>query len=398
MNSTSNQSRIARERTLCFVNELNTLADKFDQADHLPISVVRRLGELGLIGLGIPTEFGGAGLGAEDRLNSIEQIAACCPAVGATLQIAQLGTSALVEFGTSEQRAKWLPRLAGGNQICTIAITERDSGSHVDACETTYQREGNDLILNGSKWCVGNAGIADYHVLYAREHSSASYAAILVESERRGVDCGNRLQTMGLPAFYLGQIELRAVRVPISNVLGGLGRGRAVIHKVVGRHGRLGVSAVALGIHQKLYDRCYQFASQRELYGAPIARLPDIKSKLFEIYRLIECSRALAYRAAAAEDASEPGSGRLLALSKYQSIENLMSAMPSAMQIFGARANLPECGIAQLQLDAIMMLAPSGTSDVLRKRIVDDLTGLRPIGWPADEQESHSRCVGMGAL
>ena len=347
---------------------------------RIPDALVRALGQAGFFGLMIATEHGGMGRDCLARLANVEMVAAASPDVGALLQIAQLGTGALLEFGDDRQQRTWLPQLARGERICTIAITEPVAGSHVKAIDTTYRRTAGGLCLTGEKWFIGNAPIANLHVVFARDADSGVYSAVLVEGERPGVDNSERHQTRGLPGFPLGKLKLQDVDVPLENVVGELGQGQAVIHRVIARHGRLSVTGLALGIQARTLREALGFARSRELYGGPIARLPDVRRKVFEIYQAYETSRALAYQAARLE-AQGQRAHRLLALAKYVSSESACRSAMIAAELFGARTNLQYFDAGRLVLDALMTQAPSGTADVLRRRILEDVLGERPVAW-----------------
>jgi alkylation response protein AidB-like acyl-CoA dehydrogenase len=360
--------------------ELVPLADDLRTLNRITGPAADVLGRSKIIGTMIPENLGGLGMDCLARLVSIEEAARISPDIGAFLQIAQLGTMALLEFGTKAQQAEWLPRLASGQRICTIAITEERGGSHISACQTSYQRKRGHIVLNGEKWFIGNAPIADLHVVLARDGDSGELSTLIVDGLSEGVDNTCRHETRGLRGFPWGKLVFRNVLLPVENVVGGFGAGQAVAHRVIERHGRLSLTGLALGIHQKIFECTMDYAKNRKLYGCSITSLSDVRARIFDIYCQLEQGRCTAYRAAALECAGRK-SGPLLALAKRLNSEYACKSAMIAAEIFGARANLPEYPIGQLLQDAMMTMAPSGTSDILRKRILQDIFRERQIAW-----------------
>lgn len=343
-------------------------------------SVIGALARSRLIGTMIPLGHGGRGLDCVFRLASIEEAARISPEFGAFLQIAQLGTMAVLEFGTAAQKARWLPAFAAGKQICTIAITEKESGSYIDGCMTTFRSVPGGVVLNGKKWFIGNAPVASHHVVLARNEADGAFSCYLVEGTAAGADNSIVHETRGLRNFPFGAVVLDEVFIPEENRIGQAGQGKHIAHTIIGRHGRLSLTGLALGIHQRIYDLTASFATERQRYGDSLSSIPDVAGRLFDIFSNLETARSLAYRAATLERDGEP-SARLLALAKKLNSELSCKSAQIAMEVHGGRANLVEFEIGQLLLDASMTLAPSGSADLLKKRIIDDILGRRKMGW-----------------
>ncbi len=342
------------------------------ETGEISADLLTDLKETGWLGLLISRHYGGLGGDCLSRIVNVQYLARECPDLGAILQIAQLGTGSILEFGSEKQKLRWLPALASGERICTIAITEEHSGSHVLGMNTTYEETDRGFLLNGSKCFIGNCGIADLHVVYARKKGDKELSGFIVEGEREGVDNSEEHNHLGLRAFPFGRLGLTDVEIPRRNLLGRQGEGLRHAYYVIGHHGRSSLTALALGIHHRILDLTYTFARDRELYGKSIAELPDVRSKVFEIYSTFEQSRQAAYDAANRMSLGEDGAYRHLALAKYLSGDFVCNAANTAAEIFGARVGLPEFEIAQLTLDAMMTRPPSGTGDVQKKRIMDD--------------------------
>lgn len=347
---------------------------------HMPDEIISALAASGWFGLLIPKEYGGLGLDCLARILNVQYVTRGCPDVGAVLQIAQLGTGGFIEYASSEQKKKWLPLLATGERISTIAITEEHSGSHVLGMHTTYEETDAGFLLNGEKCFIGNCPIATLHVVYAREKGGKQLSAFIVEGERPGVDNSSRQEPVGLRAFPFGRLKLDNVEIPRENLLGALGQGQEIAYRIIAHHGRPSLTALALGIHHRILDLSYHFTAERELYGKSIRSIPDVRFKVFDIYQRFEICRLQAYEAAQLESTGAK-SFRALALAKYLNGEHLCQSALLAADIFGARACLPEYEIAQLTLDAMMTRPPSGTGDVQRRRILEDLFADKIPPW-----------------
>lgn len=351
-------------------------------ATALPVGVGEVLAETKLIGAMIPLWLGGLGLNCVSRLLSVVETTRLSPEVGAFLQIAQLGTATLLDFGSEPQRRQWLPRLASGERICTLSITEEESGSNLAACLTRYRQTESGFVLNGEKWMIGNAPIANTHAVFARDEKSGIMSMFLVDGTVGGVDNNRAHKTRGLRGFPFGGIKLTEAFVPRENLIGQLGEGQRLAHQVIARHGRLSLTGLALGIHQRIFEIVCDFASQRRLYGRPLSDLPDVRTRIFQIYSNLEQARSMALRAAD-EERNNGRSGVLLALAKQVNSDLACKSALLGVEVFGGRSNLEEIEIGQLLLDATMTLAPSGTSDILKKRIMEDVLNERPIRWAA---------------
>jgi alkylation response protein AidB-like acyl-CoA dehydrogenase len=218
-------------------------------------------------------------------------------------------------------------------------------------------------------------------VVLARNEADGQFSCYLVDGKAPGVDNSVVHDTRGLRNFPFGAVGFEDVFIPDDNRIGLPGQGKHVAHTIIARHGRLSLTGLALGIHQRIYDVTASFAKERQRYGESLSNIPDVATRLFDIFSNLEIARSLAYRAAGLERDGGP-SARLLALAKKLNSELSCKSAQIAMEVHGGRANLQEFEIGQLLLlDASMTLAPSGSADVLKKRIVDDILGRRAMGW-----------------
>ncbi|UFZ08036.1 acyl-CoA/acyl-ACP dehydrogenase [Bradyrhizobium ontarionense] len=372
--------------------ETNSAAIADARKTHtIPVDLLGRLKATGWFGLLIPTRYGGKGLDCLSRILNVEGLAKECSDLGAVLQIAQLGTAALIERASEEQKRKWLPLLCNGDRICTIAITEEASGSHIRAIQTNYTRTTNGFVLRGEKNYIGNAPIADLHVVYARSATNPQdISAFIVDALESKVDNSHSYHTQALRAFPLGSLKFDNCVVPEENLIGNLGQGLEIAHQIIANHGRPSLMALALGIHNRIYTQSFRFSLERKLYGKSIAALPDVQSRIFEIYHNLELARMAAYNAASLLD-RRMDACRAIALAKYVCSDLACKSALTATAIYGARACSEEFEISQLLLDSILTQPPSGTPDVQKKRILESLfSGVAELQMSDRPYERHS--------
>lgn len=332
---------------------------------------------LGWTGAAIPTRWGGRGLGALARVAAIEEAARLHPALGATLSAASLGTGLLLEFGSLEQQARWLPSLARGQDVMTICMTEPDSGSHLLGMETTAQKADDGWILNGRKWFIGNSHIASLHGVIARTSggsTGSALSAFTVEASAPGCSVGVEHGLAGLVGFSLGEVVFQDCWVPDSHLVGTVGEGLGMAHAVIARHGKPNIGAVALGILQANLDLACEHAQSRRLYGRPLHRLESVQRRLSEMFTNLYSARLALYHAADRSDAGEEHDVGFL-VGKLLASDAAVQAAVATTELMGARGCHPATGAVQLLNDALMTQAPSGTADVNRKRLAEMALG-----------------------
>ncbi|MGW0179896.1 acyl-CoA dehydrogenase family protein [Nocardia sp. NPDC003345] len=346
--------------------------------DKAGSDMASRLISLGWNGVSIPRQWGGQGKGTLARLVAIEEAARGDAALGASLSAATLGTGLLLEFGDERQRARWLPQLARGQDIMTICMTEADSGSHLLGMGTTAVRDGDHWIINGRKWFIGNSHIATLHGVIARTSPGAhsrALSAFVVEAGTPGCSAGIEHDLAGLRGFSLGEIVFEDCRIPAGNMIGGEGEGLGYAHAVVTRHGKPNIGSVALGLATAALDRAREYSRNRVLYNAPLAGLDSVQRRLADMFAGIYSSRLALYHAAARLDAGHLHDVGFI-IGKLQASETAVQCATAAVELMGARGCHPGIGAVQLLDDALMTLAPSGTSDVIRKRLAEFALGV----------------------
>ncbi|MGW2251606.1 acyl-CoA dehydrogenase family protein [Kitasatospora sp. NPDC001660] len=344
----------------------------------------REIARRGWIGVTIPHVFGGLGLGHLAKTVIVEELARVSGAMGAMAQASQLGVAKVLHYGSDAQRRKWLPKFASGESLPTIAVTEPESGGHVLGMAGTARREGDEYVLNGRKWFVGNSHIGDVHgVVLRTDQGSRGLSAFLVESDRPGFRTGTLGSQSGLHGFSFGEIIFENCRVPVTNRLGREGQGLDVAYSSSTLYGRLNLAAVALGIHVAIVEDTARFAEERMLYGKPLNQLPNIALKLGEMQSRLMTAKLAAYHASHLLDHGKACDAELMN-AKLINTEYALDSARNAMEIHAARGLHADFNIERYQRDATHVYPPAGTSDIQRLRLGQIASGTYGKQWSAE--------------
>ena len=335
----------------------------------------------GWIGVTIARDYGGMGMDHLAKTIIIEELSRVCGAMGAMVQASQLGVAKIIHFGNEIQKKTWLPAIAAGRCLPTIAVTESVSGGHVLGMQATAIRDGADYILNGHKVFVGNSHVGDLHGVVVRTGpGSKGLSAFLVESNRPGCAVAPQQSTMGLHGFSFGELLFENCRVPATNMLGTEGDGLAVAYSSSILYGRANLTAVSLGIHQAILDETVRYASQRFLYGKPISELDNIKQKIGQIQSRLMTARLTAYHAVHLLDRGLPCDDELMN-AKLVNVESALDSAREAMEIHAAAGLSTDRPIERYLRDAFHIFAPAGTSDIQRLRLAETALGRARGQW-----------------
>jgi alkylation response protein AidB-like acyl-CoA dehydrogenase len=341
----------------------------------------RLIARQGWIGVTIGREYGGMGMGHLAKTIIIEELARVCGAMGAMVQASQLGVAKIIHFGNEQQKKTWLPAIAAGDCLPTIATTEKHSGSHVLGMAASAVRDGDDYILNGSKVFVGNSHVGDLHGVVVRTGpGSKGLSAFLVEADRPGCRLAAHRPAMGLHGFSFGEIIFDNCRVPADNLLGEEGDGLAVAYSSSVLYGRPNLTGVSLGIHQAVVEETAAFAARQIRYGKPLAELDSVKQKLGQMQSRLMTARLAAYHAVHLLDRGLPCDAELQN-AKLINVEYAMDSARTAMEIHGACALFPDRPVERYLRDAFHIFAPAGTSDVQRLRLAEVALGTSRGEW-----------------
>jgi acyl-CoA dehydrogenase len=323
------------------------------------------------------------GLGHLAKTIIIEELSRVSGAMGAMVQASQLGVAKILHFGNEVQKKAWLPAIASGDCLPTIAVTEPGSGGYVLGMEATAERDGDDYILNGRKVYIGNSHIGDLHGVVVRTGSgSKGLSAFLVESDRPGLYLAPHKSAMGLHGFGFGELIFNNCHVPASNRLGAEGDGLMVAYSSSILYGRPNLTAVSLGIHRALAEETVSFATQRMRHGKPLGELPSLKMKLGQMQSRLMTAELAAYHAVHLLDQGLPCDTELIN-AKLVNVEYALDSARNAMEIHGAAGLFSDRPVERYLRDAFHIFAPAGTSDIQLLRLGETALGMSKGQWSA---------------
>jgi alkylation response protein AidB-like acyl-CoA dehydrogenase len=330
--------------------------------------VLQGLGEAEMMALTIPEEYGGLSLGYTTRLIALEEIGRISVATAMMLQVFALGIEPILLFGSEEQKKKYLPGLATGERLSTVAVTEPGGGSDPACSRTAYFRDGDDYVLNGRKCFITNSHIADTITVMAKDGESddpRAFSAFIVEEGMEGFRPTHEEHKVGMRGCNTGELAFEECRIPQENLLGPEGKGMRVAMAAIGMVGRGGMVGCALGLHTACLEASLKYASERILYGKPISNLQMIQNKLAEIKIDLEAGRLLGYRAAAMQDQGQQAHNEF-AVAKYFTTETAQKAAKIAVDIHGGYGCMEEFAVSRFYRDAAVLGPSAGTSDIMK--------------------------------
>ncbi|GAB2754325.1 acyl-CoA dehydrogenase family protein [Nocardioides pakistanensis] len=373
--------------------EIAPHAARWDREHHFPTDVVHKMGDLGLMGLTAPEEFGGAGEHGDftSLCVAIEEIGRVDQSMGITLEAAVgLGINPILTFGTEEQKQTWLPDLVAGRTLAGFGLTEPAAGSDAGATQTRAELDGGEWVINGSKQFITNSGssITSLVTVTARTGVStnpatgqerAEISTIIVPSGTPGFTAEKAYDKLGWHASDTHPLTFEDVRVPESHLLGERGRGFAQFLATLD-DGRVAIAALAVGAIQACLDLSVEYAGERTSFGRPIGAKQGVAFQVADLQVMLEASRMLTYKAAAMKDAGRPMSEfkHAAAVAKLYATESAVSATRIATQIFGGYGFMEEYPVARLYRDAKVLEIGEGTSEVQRMLIA------RGLGLPVE--------------
>lgn len=350
-----------------FVSErLRPLEGEVEAADAIPDDVVREMRDMGLFGLSIAEGYGGLGLTMAEECRVAIELGRTTPAFRSTFGTnVGIGSQGLVMAGSDAQKAEWLPRIASGEIVTSFALTEPDVGSDSGAVKTRAVRDGDVYRLSGTKRYITNADKADLFTVMARtgdEPGGRGVSAFLVPRDLPGVSVGEPEKKMGQKGAKVADLNLDDVPVPAANRLGEEGQGFKIAMQVLDR-GRLHISAVCVGVAERLIADCVAYATERKQFGKPIAEHQLIQAMIAD-----SMTEALAARALVLETASRKDAGDNVvmesAAAKYFASEMVGRVADRAVQIFGGAGYISDYGIERLYRDVRLFRIYEGTSQI----------------------------------
>jgi alkylation response protein AidB-like acyl-CoA dehydrogenase len=348
---------------------------EYDEAQKFPMEIIKQLGELGFLGILVPEEYGGAGLGYVEYAIIIEELSRVDPSIGLSVAAHNgLCTNHINLFGNEIQKKKYLPDLASGNKIGAWGLTESFSGSDAAGLKSNAVKDGNYWILNGSKQFTTHGTVGETYVVMAittKENSKKGISAFILEKGMEGLIIGKKENKLGMRASDTTQLAFENCKVPAENLLGEEGMGFINSMKVL-EGGRISIAACSVGLAQGCLDASLKYSQERKQFGKQLFDFQAIQFKLAEMATNIEAARMLTFRAAAMKDAGIPNT-KEAAEAKLFASEIAEKASSEAVQIFGGYGFIKEYPVEKFYRDVKLLTIGEGTSEIQRIVIARDL-------------------------
>ncbi|MDD9880448.1 MAG: acyl-CoA dehydrogenase family protein [Candidatus Marinimicrobia bacterium] len=363
-------------------NEITPIAAELDESESFPRALVDQMAELGLMGIPIPEELGGAGMDTVAYAAAVMEIARADASVAITMAAhTSLGTSPILIAGTDEQKQKYIPPLASGEMIGAFGLTEPEAGSDAGATKTTAVKKGDEYVINGGKIFITNAGEAGIINLTSRiieDGEDLGVGAFIVPTDTSGMRLGPKEKKMGWRASDTRQIFFEDMVVPAVNMLGTPGKGFKTFLKTL-TGGRISVAALSVGTALGAYERALQYATERKAFGKEIHEFQAVGNKLADMATDIEASKLLTFHAAWKKDQGR-GIIKEAAMAKLFASETAMRVTTEAIQVLGGYGYVKEYDVERFFRDAKILEIGEGTSEIQRliitKHIINAVKGL----------------------
>ena len=360
--------------------EIKPVAFTLDQGNQFPDEAVKKLGEMGLMGIPYPAEYGGAGLDVLSYAIAVEELARVDAGAGVILSAhVSLGSWPIFAYGTQEQTRKYLVPLARGEKIGAFGLTEPNAGSDAGGTETTAVDRGDHYVLNGGKIFITNAPKADTYVVFAvttPDIGTRGISAFIVEKGWKGFEFGDHYDKMGIRSSTTAELIFNDVKVPKENLLGREGDGFKIAMATLDG-GRIGIAAQALGIAQGAYESAVEYAKERVQFGKPIGFQQAISFKLADMATKLRCARLLVYSAADLKERHEPY-GMESAMAKQYASDIALEVTNDALQIYGGTGYLKGMDVERMYRDAKITTIYEGTNEIQRVVIASHILGKAP--------------------
>jgi alkylation response protein AidB-like acyl-CoA dehydrogenase len=349
------------------------VAEELDREKRFPYALVAELAELGLMGMTIPEEYGGAGADTLSYAICVEELTRVDSSVAITLAAHHsLGTLPIHYFGSEEQKREWLPELASGKKLAAFGLTEADAGSDAGATRTTAKLEDGEWVIDGSKIFITNAGTdITACVTITALTGDGEISNIIVPNGTPGYVISAPMEKLGWKASDTRELSFQGARVPEGNLLGPRGQGFNQFLQILDG-GRISVAAMGVGLAQGCYDLASAYAKERRQFGRPISKFQAVQEKLVDMATEIEAARALVYKAAWEKDQGRDF-GRTAAMAKLFSGELSHRAANWGLQVHGGYGFMDEYAISRFYRDQKILEIGEGTNEVQRMVIAKHL-------------------------
>ncbi len=348
--------------------EIKPLASKIDKEEYFPKGLYKKMGQMGLMGMTVPQEYGGAGIDRVSYMIALEEISRVCGSTGITVEAHNsLGIGHVYEHGSKEQRKKYLAKLCSGEAFAAWALTEPNAGSDAASTQTTAVLEKDEWVINGTKQFITSGDIADVVTVMAKtdkDKGAKGISAIIVEKDTPGFKVGQLEDKLGLRGSHTAELIFENCHVPKDNLLGEKDMGFVGAMNILDR-GRTAIGAMSVGIARGALEDSIEYAKQREQFGKPISKFQAIQWKIADMATEIDAARLLVYRAAFLEDKNLPFS-KEASMAKLFASEAAMRATRNAIQVFGGYGYTREYPVERYFRDIKLCEIGEGTSEVQR--------------------------------
>ena len=373
------QQQIKEEVRRFAENEIRPVAAEYDRREEAPLELIEKGAEMGLTGAQIPIEYGGAGYSTVDVALVIEELYAADPGIAGSILGTAFGSEAILEFGTEEQKQRWLPDLATGDAICGSAISEPHAGSDVASISTRAEADGDEWVVNGNKMWITNGSIGDFFVTLCKTDPDAEgryngFSQIIIESDRDGFESDKITGKMGIRASDTAELILNDVRVPEENLVGSRGAGFLQQMQFFDAT-RTGVAAQGVGIAKGAAERALEYAQKREQFGRPIGDFQAIQHKLADMHTETEAARNLTLKSAWEVDSGGQPNTKLASMAKEFASRIAVRAANECVQIHGGSGYVDDFDAERLYRDAKITQIYEGTTEIQKNIIARELQG-----------------------
>ena len=347
---------------------------QFDESQEFPMDIMRQLGELGFLGILVPEEFGGAGLGYVEYALIIEELAKVDPSISLSVAAHNgLCTNHINQFANTDQKKKYLPDLTSGKKIGAWGLTESSSGSDAASLKTIAQKVGYKYILNGSKTFITHGTVGKTAVVMAitdKDKGKKGISAFILEKGMKGFITGKKENKLGMRASDTTQLIFDNCEVPAENLLGNEGEGFIQALKIL-EGGRISIAALSVGLAQGCLNACVKYSKERKQFGKSLSEFQAIQFKLSQMTINIEAARLLTFKAAVMKDQGKPNT-KEAAMAKLFASEIAEKCANDAVQIFGGYGFIKDYPVEKFYRDVKLLTIGEGTSEIQRIVIARD--------------------------
>ena len=349
--------------------EVKPLAKEVDEQERFPTETVEKLAKMGLLGIVVPTQYGGVGGDYHNYIDAVRMLSSACATTGVILSAhVSLCVAPILEFGTEEQKAKYLPKLASGEYLGAFGLTEPNAGTDAAGQQTTAVDMGDHYLLNGNKIFITNAGYADLYVIFAmtdKSQGTRGISAFIVEASYPGFSVGKKEEKMGIRGSSTCELIFKDVRVPKENLLGKIGEGFKIAMKTLDG-GRIGIAAQALGIAEGALAETITYTKARKQFNKPISSFQNTQFTLADMKVRTEAAYLLVYEAVKAKESGSKELSVKAAMAKLFAAETASFVTNRAVQLFGGYGYTREYPVERMMRDAKITEIYEGTSEVQR--------------------------------